>query len=73
MSPHSIDHSTNGPPAPDTLPPSYIAIVDDDEPVRQTIVDILEEEGFHVIPAPGGHEALTLLDTMDLPDVIVVD
>ncbi len=50
-----------------------IMVVDDDQPVRQTIVDILEEEGFHVIAAGSGREALTLLDKMALPDVVIVD
>ena|SRR5258706_7593891 len=50
-----------------------VMVVDDDQLVRQTIVNILEEEGFHVIPACGGEEALTLLDQMDLPDVVIVD
>jgi CheY-like chemotaxis protein len=50
-----------------------IMVVDDDDPVRQTIVDILEEEGFKVIAASSGQDALALLDTMDLPDVVIVD
>ena len=50
-----------------------IMVVDDDQPVRQTIVDILEDEGFHVIAAHSGDEALRMLDQADLPDAIIVD
>jgi CheY-like chemotaxis protein len=50
-----------------------IMVVDDDQPVRQTIVDILEDEGFHVIAANSGDEALRMLDQAALPDAIIVD
>ena len=39
-----------------------VLVVDDDQAIRQTIADILQEEGFIVSTAGSGEEALTVLD-----------
>jgi CheY-like chemotaxis protein len=36
----------------------YIFVVDDDAAIRTTLTDILEEEGYRVVTAADGHEAL---------------
>jgi len=50
-----------------------ILVVDDDQPVREAIVDNLQEEGYKVVSAMNGATALQLLDEIPLPAVMVVD
>ncbi|MBA2381156.1 MAG: response regulator transcription factor [Chloroflexi bacterium] len=49
-----------------------ILVVEDDATLRETLVDALELEGFRVIAAPDGREALTRFRT-DRPDLILLD
>jgi CheY-like chemotaxis protein len=49
-----------------------VLVVEDDESIRNVIVDVLEERGFRVIPANNGAEALACLDRAQ-PDVMVLD
>ncbi|HEU5305283.1 MAG TPA: response regulator [Gemmatimonadales bacterium] len=39
-----------------------VLVVDDEEPLRQYITRVMEDEGYHVITAGDEVEALTLLD-----------
>jgi DNA-binding response OmpR family regulator len=48
-------------------------VVDDDEAFRACIRDASEAEGWEVTEAPGGADALALLGTPPLPDVLVLD
>jgi CheY-like chemotaxis protein len=50
-----------------------ILVVEDDQAVRQTLVDILEEEGYKVWSAMDGEQALKLLDRMGMPHAIIID
>jgi CheY-like chemotaxis protein len=51
-----------------------VLVVDDDAPVRESIVQVLEDEGYPVRAAADGGEALRLLRTMDdVPGLIVLD
>src|SRR5690348_10128738 len=50
-----------------------VLVVDDDQPVREAISDNLEEEGYVVVSAMNGEEALHLLDGMALPAAMIVD
>lgn len=50
-----------------------ILLVDDDPNVRMTLRDVLEAEGFVVHTARDGHDALRVLEKIDLPDVILLD
>src|SRR5882672_11502657 len=50
---NSSSHSFDG-------PQPKILVVDDEEPVRELLRDLLESEGFRVYLAPGGREALSL-------------
>ncbi|MBN2382816.1 response regulator [bacterium] len=49
-----------------------ILVVEDDAPVLDLLVSILESEGFQVVSARNGQDALTLLHSFN-PDVILSD
>jgi CheY-like chemotaxis protein len=49
-----------------------ILVVEDDPGIRDTIAELLEAEGYRVVPARHGAEALELLQTLR-PDLAVVD
>ncbi|MGF6710843.1 signal transduction histidine kinase [Luteibacter sp. W1I16] len=49
-----------------------ILTVDDDELVRATTVEMLEDLGYAVVPASSGAEALSLLDTQCV-DLVITD
>lgn len=49
-----------------------IAIVDDDEYISDMLKALLEREGFHVIRAFSGTEALMILDK-EVPDLVLLD
>lgn len=50
-----------------------IMIVEDDEPVRETLADILEYEGYSVYTACDGREALARLNSGARPSLILLD
>jgi CheY-like chemotaxis protein len=50
-----------------------ILIIEDDREVRETLVDALEEEGFAVVSAFDGVDALELLKTGFVPRFILLD
>ena len=50
-----------------------ILVVDDDQPVREAIADNLQEEGYAVLSAMNGEDALRLLHEKSLPAVMIVD
>ena len=59
---------------PARLPVSgRVMLVDDDDLVRETIAAFLEDEGFGVLLAGSGPEALALLAAGDAVDVLVTD
>jgi DNA-binding response OmpR family regulator len=49
-----------------------VLVVDDDPDIRELLFTALEDEGFEVVPAGNGQEALTIIETFR-PDVIVLD
>ncbi len=54
--------------------PTCIAVVEDDDDVRETVGDLLASEGYAVLQARNGREALELLRRADpLPCVILLD
>lgn len=53
--------------------PADILLVDDDPAVRDSFREVLEEEGFRVMMAQHGLEALDLLRHMPLPRLIILD
>jgi CheY-like chemotaxis protein len=54
-------------------PRPVILVVDDDAGIQQTIGSILEDEGYQVVRAWNGHEALLCLDDGVEPALIVLD
>lgn len=50
-----------------------ILLVEDDADIRQTIGEVLEEEGYRVTTAGDGREALERLNEGPLPHLIVLD
>jgi two-component system, OmpR family, response regulator CpxR len=50
-----------------------ILVVEDDRALRDTIADILSDEGFEVACASNGREALDQLAREQPPDLIVLD
>jgi two-component system nitrogen regulation response regulator NtrX len=49
-----------------------VLVVDDEEGIRQSLGDILEDEGYEVISAENGSDALSIIDT-DSPDLVFLD
>lgn len=51
-----------------------VLIIDDDDAIRETLVEVLEGEGHFPTAAVNGADALAKLDAMDLPpDLILLD
>jgi CheY-like chemotaxis protein len=52
-----------------------VMVVDDDEDIRESVADVLEDEGYDVDTVANGREALNLLAKKlpDRPDVMLVD
>ncbi len=49
-----------------------IMIVDDEPSIIQSLAGLLSDEGFGILSAPNGYEALKLLET-DVPDLVLLD
>ena len=49
-----------------------VLIVEDEEPLRRVLRDLLERDGFHVLEASNGVQALDQIDR-GAPDVVVLD
>lgn len=52
---------------------SRILIVDDEPGIRESLEEFFQDEGFDVMTAKDGAEALAKLALPDLPDVVVLD
>jgi CheY-like chemotaxis protein len=50
-----------------------ILLVEDDADIRQTLGEVLEEEGYRVTVAADGFEALERLKARPLPNLIILD
>jgi CheY-like chemotaxis protein len=50
-----------------------ILVVEDDEDLRTVLCEVLEEHGFRAVPAANGLHALAQLQTLDRPDLIILD
>jgi CheY-like chemotaxis protein len=53
-------------------PPRPVLIVEDDPDVSSTLHDVVEEQGYRVICAQNGREALSLLEK-ELPSLMLID
>jgi CheY-like chemotaxis protein len=54
-------------------PARRILLVEDDHAIRETIAELLEEEGYGVTCAANGAEALELLSAPEVPSLILLD
>jgi CheY-like chemotaxis protein len=50
-----------------------VLVVDDDQAIRDTLCELLGDEGYHAIGAANGQEALDLLRSSSAPCVILLD
>jgi CheY-like chemotaxis protein len=50
-----------------------ILVVDDDHAIRESLSELLEDEGYHVAKATNGQEALEVLARVGPPCVILLD
>lgn len=50
-----------------------VLIVDDEADIRESLQDALNDEGYAVVVATNGREALRLLPTVPRPCVVVLD
>jgi len=50
-----------------------VLVVDDDAEIRETLVEVLEERGYHAIAASNGQQALDALLGGTRPDMILLD
>src|ERR1700761_1310438 len=55
-----------------TSVPRCVLIVDDDDPVRETLAELLEDEGYHPVQACNATDAMAVLQ-MQPVDVLVTD
>jgi CheY-like chemotaxis protein len=53
--------------------PCSILLVEDEPDIRASLKDALELEGYHVVAAPNGREALDRLPQMPRPCLILLD
>jgi CheY-like chemotaxis protein len=53
-------------------PAKRVLVVDDDDTIRVTVADALQDEGYHVLTATNGAEALDQV-AAEMPDAIVLD
>src|SRR5690242_730714 len=53
--------------------PRKILLVDDDELLRRTLAAVLEEEGFEIVEAQNGREAVACLRSGERPWLILLD
>ncbi len=50
-----------------------ILVVEDDDDIRNVMIDVLESEGYHAVAAANGKEALDLLHTISKPCLVLLD
>lgn len=55
------------------MSPARILIVEDDGPIRETVAELLEDEGYEVECAVNGADALARLERSDVPSLILLD
>ncbi len=55
------------------MTPARILLVEDDTAIRETIAELLSDEGYRVTSAANGAEALALLEASDAPSLILLD
>jgi CheY-like chemotaxis protein len=54
-------------------PSGTILVVDDEDALRAVVARILQREGYRVLQASGGNEALELIERLGPPDLLLTD
>lgn len=57
---------------PGSAPHALVLVVDDEQTIRKTMSEVLEDEGFQVVTANNGMEALELIKTLG-PEIVFLD
>lgn len=55
------------------VPERSVLLVDDDDDVRDSLALVLRDEGYHVVTASNGKEALDKLEQMPPPGIVLLD
>lgn len=50
-----------------------ILVVDDDQDIREALLDVLTDAGYSVLLAAGGAQALAILEADETPSLILLD
>lgn len=50
-----------------------LLVVEDDEVIRETLAQLLEDQGYHVIATQHGREALEMLPLIPSPALVLMD
>src|SRR5258708_3157611 len=50
-----------------------VLVIEDDQTIREAIMETLREEGYQVVSAINGEDALKLLDSIPMPPAFIVD
>jgi signal transduction histidine kinase len=67
------DAAAPAPPAGHLAAARRVLVVDDEPIVREVLADLLEAAGYAVLPAPGGAEALAMLEAGEAVDLLLTD
>jgi len=57
----------------DDVKTSHILVVDDDQGIRETIGELLRDQGYDVSVAAEGEQALKICRSQPIPDLILLD
>lgn len=50
-----------------------VLVIEDDREISDMLSEVLQDEGYEVAVAPNGKEALSLLESIAIPDLIFLD
>ncbi|MEO8431311.1 MAG: response regulator [Acidobacteriota bacterium] len=72
---NSPDGDPSAGPKPDesTRRRPLVLVVEDDDALRETLCEVLEDEGLRAVGATNGLHALSLLENLPRPDLIILD
>ena len=72
---HHGEATRHGPADEEQLPPGgseRVLVVEDEAMVRETVIAMLDDAGYHTLEATSGHQALELLEGLEAPPALVL-